>query len=88
LQKEDFVLVWDVQEGSEIVLGVIRDLEELLSSVGHLHGGEAGSVPVHELILGLLENSLREAARAGREVVDLLGFSLFNHGMTKLINDY
>ena len=56
MEKEDFEVIWNLQEGTDISLGSIRDVDELFGSVAHFHDTKTSSIVVHHLLGALGEN--------------------------------
>ena len=62
-------MVRNREQGPQIGLGRLRDRDELLAAMTHLHHGLAAAVPVVHLLGGLLEDLLGQDRRTGAEVV-------------------
>lgn len=70
LEEEDGIFGRDVQEGSEVRLGLLDYGGEFFATVAHFHDAHARSAPVVELRLGLLEDVLGQIGGPGGEVED------------------
>ena len=68
LQEEHLVVLGDFEQLAEVLLRLLRDRDELLAAVAHLHHRHARTVPVEHLGGGLLEHLLRQDRRPGAEI--------------------
>mmetsp|Transcript_16646 Transcript_16646/g.22915 ORF Transcript_16646/g.22915 Transcript_16646/m.22915 type:complete len:386 (-) Transcript_16646:77-1234(-) len=73
LHENGLVLGGHVEDLAEVGLGLVGDGGELLAPVRHLHDAHAAALPVHHVLLDLLEHLQRHHAGAGGEVVHAVG---------------
>jgi len=72
LQEENREVVGDFHQLLEITPSLLLNAVEVRATVTHLHHGDAGAVPAHELVLSFLNHFCGQAAGACAEVKDLL----------------
>lgn len=77
LEKINLEVIRDVKEGSGVFHSLFSDFSKGLASVGHLHDGHTGAIPVKELFLGLLKNRLGQDAGTSTKIPYLLTKGLF-----------
>mmetsp|Transcript_56223 Transcript_56223/g.133983 ORF Transcript_56223/g.133983 Transcript_56223/m.133983 type:complete len:273 (+) Transcript_56223:186-1004(+) len=70
LSENDLVLGWNIQDVTQVLLGLVGDGDELLGAVGHLHHTHARSLVVQHLALDCLKHLYWHGGWASREVVD------------------
>ena len=70
LKKQDAVVLRDVHQPAQLVLGLLEDVHKYLRSVAHLHHGHAGAPIIGDLRSGPLQYGQREDRWSGGKVVD------------------
>src|SRR5581483_8522573 len=70
LQEQHLVPVGNREQAAQTSLGILRDGDELLAAMAHLHDRHARAVPVQELVARALEQLLRRRGGPRAEVVD------------------
>ena len=78
MEQENFEVVRNLEEGTEVSFRSIGDVDELFGSMAHLHHAEASSIVVHHLLSAFGENLFWQDARSGREIVDGVGIHIDN----------
>ena len=68
LKEENLVPLGHTQEPAELFLGFVKNLEEHLGAVAHLHDGHAGAAVVGDLRHSPLEHLQRKHGGTCREV--------------------
>ena len=70
LQKQNFIVVWNIQKLAQILLGMIEDAHEHVGAVAHGHHGKARAVVVEHFALRSAQYGFGQHGRAGGEVVN------------------
>jgi hypothetical protein len=68
LQEQDLVVGRNGEQGAQIGFHLVRDGNEFLAAMAHLHDRHARTVPVGEFIAGLFENSHGQRGRSRGEI--------------------
>ncbi len=73
LQEQHLVVARNREKLPQIRFGLLRDRDECLAAMAHLHHGHSRAVPIEHLIASLLEDFEGENGRTGTEVKDAHG---------------
>ena len=68
LDEQHFVVVRDVHQVPQILLGLVDDLLEDRGAVAHLHDAHSGAPVVHHFVPDLLQDRFRHGGGTGREI--------------------
>ena len=72
LQKQHFIVRGDIQQITQILLGLGGNGHELIAAMAHFHDRQALAVPIKEFSLGALQDSFGKRRRTGTEVIGSL----------------
>ncbi|MNQ68146.1 hypothetical protein D3C85_826930 [compost metagenome] len=72
LQEQHFIVRGDIQQITQILLGLGGDGHELITAMAHFHDRQTLAVPVEEFTLGALQDSFGKRRRTGTEVIGSL----------------
>ena len=70
LQKQHFVVVGDIHQLAQVLLGVVEDAHKHIGAVAHGHHRKAGAVVVEHFALGGAQYRFGQNGRAGRKIID------------------
>ncbi len=72
LQEQHFIVRGDIQQITQILLGLGGNGHELITAMAHFHDRQTFAVPVEEFTLGALQDGFGKRRRTGTEVIGSL----------------
>ena len=75
LQEQHLVIVRDLQQVAQILLGLVDDLLISLGAVAHFHNRHSGALVIEHFVRGFAQNLLGQHRRAGGKVIHTVHIS-------------